>query len=325
MFDMFLRVLTNLFPLWVLTFGIVALLYPPAFLWMQGDLIVWGLALIMVGMGLTLTVADLRRVASMPGWVGLGLFAQFLIMPLLGWLIARLVDLETAFAVGLILVACCPGGTASNLVTYISKADVALSVLMTTASTFAAILATPLLTSLYAGAYVPVDALSLFLNTLKVVLLPVAIGIGLNHFFPKSVRALNHATPLVSVLFIALICGGILSRNAEAVMAAAPKLLAAVALLHLGGFGLGYLFARILGAPLSARRTISIEVGMQNSGLGAVLARSSFPALPLAAVPAAISATLHSIIGSTLAAWWRRRPSPHSGLPSPPKAAKTSE
>jgi len=301
--------LANLFPLWVLAGSATALFYPTAFTWFSGQYIVWGLAIIMIGMGITLTVEDLRRVTKLPKPVITGVIAQFAIMPFLGWAIAHFMQLDTAFAVGLILVACCPGGTASNVVTYIAKANIALSVLMTMCSTFAAAICTPMLTEFYAGTYVPVDTWSLFLNTIKVVILPVALGVSLNHCFPKSVKKINPIAPLVSVIFIALICASIVGSNNQAVKEAALQLFTAVALLHLGGFGLGYLLGHLLGYDKIICRTISIEVGMQNSGLGAVLARTSFPTLPLAAVPAAISATFHSIIGSILAAYWRRNDS----------------
>jgi len=150
--------LANLFPLWVLTCSGLALFYPEWFTWFSGGMIVWGLAVIMIGMGITLSIDDFRRVARMPRQVMIGVAAQFIIMPFLGWGIARGLALEPALAVGLILVACCPGGTASNVVSYIARADVALSVLMTMCSTFAAVVMTPLLTKWLAGAYVPVDA-----------------------------------------------------------------------------------------------------------------------------------------------------------------------
>jgi BASS family bile acid:Na+ symporter len=309
--------LANLFPLWVLTCSGLALFYPQWFTWFSGRMIVWGLAVIMIGMGITLTVDDFRRVARLPRQVMIGVAAQFTIMPFLGWGIAHGLDLEPAFAVGLILVACCPGGTASNVVSYIARADVALSVLMTMCSTFAAVALTPLLTKWLAGAYVPVDAWSLFVSTVQVVVLPVTLGVLLNRYTPRAVGFVLPVAPLVSVIFIALICASIIGANAQTVLDSALPLFTGVALLHLGGFGLGYVMARLLKLPELSCRTISIEVGMQNSGLGAVLARSSFPQLVLAPVPAAISASFHSIIGSALAAWWRL----HAARPAPPDPA----
>lgn len=300
--------LANLFPLWVLTCSGLALFYPQWFTWFSSRMIVWGLAVIMIGMGITLSVGDFRRVARIPKQVLIGVVAQFTIMPSLGWGIAHGLALEPALAVGLILVACCPGGTASNVVSYIARADVALSVLMTMCSTFAAVAMTPLLTKWLAGAYVPVDAWSLFVNTLQVVVLPVTLGVLLNRCAPRVVGFVLPVAPLISVIFIALICASIIGANAQTVRDSALPLFTAVALLHAGGFSLGYLMARLFKLPVLSCRTIAIEVGMQNSGLGAVLARTSFPQLALAPVPSAISASFHSIIGSVLAAWWRLHP-----------------
>jgi BASS family bile acid:Na+ symporter len=303
------NLLANLFPFWVLIFSGLALFFPGWFSWFSGSMIVWGLAVIMIGMGITLSFEDFRRVTRTPRPVLIGVAAQFAVMPLLGWTIASGFSLETQLAVGLILVACCPGGTASNVVSYIAHADVALSVLMTMCSTFAAVVMTPLLTQWLAGAYVPVDAWSLFFNTLQVVILPVTLGMLLNRYTPRLVQVVMPVAPLASVIVIALICASIIGANAGMIKDSALSLLSAVALLHLGGFTLGYMMARLLKLEESACRTISIEVGMQNSGLGAVLAQTSFAQMALAPVPAAVSASFHSIIGSLFAAWWRLKPS----------------
>jgi len=298
----------NAFPLWVLAACALALVHPAWFVWFRGNAIVVGLAVIMLGMGITLSIDDFARVSTRPATVAAGFVAQFLIMPMAGWLVATLCQLETPFAVGLILVACCPGGTASNVVTYIARADVALSVLMTTCTTLGAVVLTPLLTKLLAGRLVEVDAWGLFFSTLQVVVLPVAAGVAINRFLPGVVRAVLPVAPLVSVITIALVCASIIGQNAAAVMTSGPRLLTAVALLHATGFGVGYLFARLFGYDRTVARTISIEVGMQNSGLGVVLAQKHFPAEPLTAVPCAISSVTHSVIGSLLAGWWRLRP-----------------
>jgi len=280
---------------------------PAYFTWFRGDAIVVGLAVIMLGMGITLSVDDFARVATRPTAVAAGFLAQFLIMPTAGWLVATACHLETPFAVGIILVACCPGGTASNVVTYIARADVALSVVMTTCTTLGAVILTPLLTKLLAGRLVDVDAWGLFMSTLQVVVLPVAAGVAINRFLPRVVKAVLPVAPLVSVVMIALVCASIIGQNAAAVTASGPRLLAAVVLLHALGFGVGYTFARLFGYDHTVARTISIEVGMQNSGLGVVLAQRHFPAEPLTAVPCAISSVTHSVIGSLLAGWWRLR------------------
>lgn len=299
--------LANAFPLWVAAACGLALVEPRLFGWFHDRLIVVGLGLIMLGMGMTLTLADFARVASRPVAVVAGFVAQFTVMPAAAWAIARAFDLPTPFAVGLILVGCCPGGTASNVVTYIARADVALSVTMTTCSTLAAVALTPLLTQVYAGTLVEVDTLGLLVSTLQVVVLPVAAGVLLNRCAPAVVERVLPVAPLASVLVIALVCGSIIGQNAAAVRESGPRLLAAIMLVHSIGFALGYGFARACELPVMAARTISIETGMQNSGLGVVLARKHFAAEPLTAVPGAISALVHSVLGSLLAAWWRLR------------------
>lgn len=272
--------MTNLFPVWTAVCGGLALFRPAWFEWFKGPLITWGLAAIMLGMGLTLSVEDFRRVLQRPRAVAVGFGAQFVIMPLLGWSIAHLLQLDTALAVGLILVSCCPGGTASNVVSFLARADVALSVSMTACSTLAAIALTPWLTKLLAGTLVKVSAWGLFLNTLQVVLLPVVLGLALHHYLPKVTRVVLPVAPLISVVFIVLIVASVMAQRATDIRESAGRLLGAVALLHAGGFALGYGVARGLRLPGLACRTVSIEVGMQNSGLGTYLAQQNFPTLP---------------------------------------------
>ncbi|MEQ8210549.1 MAG: bile acid:sodium symporter family protein [Lacipirellulaceae bacterium] len=304
----FLNLLANLFPLWVLGFCLAALVHPPLFEWF-GPYLVPGLGVIMLGMGLTLSAGDFARVLRMPRPILLGCIAQFSIMPLLGWSIATALELPNEIAVGLILVSCCPGGTASNVVTYIARANLALSLLMTMCSTFGAILLTPLLTKWLVGERLPVDAWGLFTSTVQVVLLPVIAGIALHHTVPKMVEKVTTIAPLVSVIVIALICANIMGKNAELVKTHGTQLLMAVAALHAGGFALGYCVSWAFGFGEIVRRTVSIEVGMQNSGLGTVLATKHFTNpttnVCLAAVPCVISAVTHSVIGSVLAVWWR--------------------
>jgi len=302
-----LNVLANLFPVWVLLACGLALLRPGLFLWFSGPWIVWGLGVVMLAMGITLGVDDFRRVVKMPAAVATGFFAQFLLMPFWGWAIVRFMDLPPAAAAGLILVACCPGGTASNIVTYLARANVALSVVMTLCSTAAAVVLTPLLTAWLAGAYVPVDPAGLFLSMLQIVLAPVLLGVGINHFFPKAAGLVSPVSPLVSALVVALICAGIVAVRADEIKSSGASLAAAVFLLHAFAFASGYLFAKIFGYDATIARTVSIETGMQNSGLASVLARQHF-ADPMAAVPGAMSAVMHSVLGSTLAALWRLRP-----------------
>lgn len=305
-----LQKLTLLFPLWMILAGALALSSPEWLLPLnQGSVVVLILAFVMLCMGLTLTFDDFRRIARMPRVVAIGFVAQYSIMPVLAWGIAAGLDLPVHFAVGLILVGCCPGGTASNLVSYIAKADVALSVVMTVCSTLAAVILTPVLTQLFAGTLVPVDTWMLFKQTLQVVILPVVLGVFLNRWVPQLVQRVMPVAPLLSVLGVCVICAVVFAANAETILTHGGALILAVALLHGGGFLIGYQFARILGCQTQSARTISIEVGMQNSGLAIVLAKQAFPMLPLAPVVGAISVLMHSLVGSSLAALWRARSS----------------
>jgi len=251
-------------------------------------------------------------VARKPGAVAVGVVAQFVIMPLSGWAVAAAFGLERGLALGLILVACCPGGTASNVIAYLARANVALSVLMTMCSTLIAVVATPWLTSWLAGQYMPVDAWALFRSMVVIVLLPLVAGMAVNSGIgrlknPDRVRrAVGAFGPVLSVLVIVLIVGCIVALRKEQIAAAAGALFLSVLVLHLSGFGVGYLAMRVLGFDEAMRRTVSIEVGMQNSGLGGALAMRNFPTLALAPVPAAVSAVYHCLIGSVLAAWWGR-------------------
>ena len=305
--------ISNAFPLWIVLGCVWAWFQPVAWMWFK-PFIEPGLGVIMLGMGLTLRFADFVAVVKEPRHVALGVLAQFFIMPLAGWSIASLFHLEPGLAIGLVLVACCPGGTASNVICYLARANVPLSVLMTMSSTVVAIFATPWLTRWLAGAWLPVDAWALFRSMIVVVLLPLVCGVMTNTLLeklrnPGPVRSwIDALGPLLSVAVIVLIVSCIVALKKDAIAGAAAELFVSVFLLHLAGFGVGYWFARLAGCREALRRTVSIEVGMQNSGLGAALAAKHFPHLALAPVPAAISAVYHCLIGSVLAAWWRRRP-----------------
>lgn len=305
----FFALLTNLFPLWIAACSVLALFLPEVFTWFSGPWIVYGLGVIMLGMGLTLTFEDFRAVLHLPKAGAIGIVCQFALMPFLGWAVGkalRLDEIDPMLSVGLILVACCPGGTASNVVAFLARANVALSVLMTTVSTFAAVLLTPILTKLYAGALVEVDAVALCLSTVKVVLVPVLAGLLANRYLPGFGKAVRPFSPFVSVVAIVLIVASIVGQQREIILGSGWRLLAAPFLLHLGGFGLGYVIARICRLTEENARTVSIEVGMQNSGLGAALAKAHFPGTT-APVPCAISAVYHCLIGSFLVGWWRWR------------------
>lgn len=297
--------LTNAFPFWVLIASLVALVHPLFFTWFTGPLIPIGLAIIMLGMGLTLTLEDFREVVRYPTWVFIGVFLQYMVMPFLGWSLGYVFNLPTQLAVGLVLVACCPGGTASNVVSYLARADVPLSVTITAISTFLAVVMTPVLTAWLAGSRVEVDAWGLFWSTVQVVILPIAIGLFMNRFFPRVTKRLVTFSPLVAVIFITLIVASIVGAGRDQIIESGLKLILAVFSLHALGFLLGYVFSKIWVRREIQARTISIEVGMQNSGLGVVLARANFVD-PLVAIPSAISSVFHSLIASFLAAIWRK-------------------
>ncbi|MGB8328793.1 MAG: bile acid:sodium symporter family protein, partial [Polyangiales bacterium] len=206
-----MAVFVRLFPLWVALGGVVALVYPPAFVWFLGyGLITPGLQIIMLGMGLTLEVSDFSRVLRAPVPILGGVLLQYTVMPLLGWGIGELFALPAPFAVGLILVCCCPGGTASNVIAYLARADVALSVSMTALSTMLAAACTPLLTNWIVGSRVDVQGWALFGSTAEVVLLPVAIGLVLRHYLPRVTAKLLPAAPAAAVLMIVMIVAAIL-------------------------------------------------------------------------------------------------------------------
>lgn len=315
--------LTNNFALLTIIGVALAWAYPPSMTWMtDGSIRIAGqpllsvaLGLIMLAMGLTLSFEDYRGLAKLPKALIAGVALQFAVMPLAGFGIAWGLGLEEGLAVGLILVACCPGGTASNIVAYLARGNVALSVAMTMVSTFAAIALTPVLTGELAGAFVEIDRWNLLKNMVAIVLVPVLLGSLLNRLFPKAAEGVSVFLPLVAVVLVILIVGGIVGGAKPQIAEHAGVLLIATLMLHAIGFALGYGLARALGLGVQEARTISIEVGMQNSGLGSGLAKTpafqaqfaSATQAALAPVPAAISAVWHVLIGSILASWWRRR------------------
>ena len=298
---------TRLFPLWVSAAAFIALIEPSVFTWFSGFWITYGLGGIMLGMGLTLSWNDFALVAKTPSWVVLGMLLQFTVMPLLGWGLGILFQLPPFFAVGLILVACCPGGTASNVIAFLANANVALSVAMTTCSTFGAILLTPFLTASLSGSYLDVDAWGLLYSTLKVVLVPVALGVLLNQYANRLTQRILPYAPATAVVLIVLIVASIIGQGKEIILSSGLNLIAAILMLHFFGFVLGYFLSKIILKNTAVSKTIAIEVGMQNSGLGAVLARENF-INPATAIPSAISSLVHSIYGSIFVALTKNKP-----------------
>jgi len=262
------------------------------------------LAMVMLGMGLTVSGDDLRRLRGAGRPLLLGIALQFLVMPLAAWLLAWLFTLPQELAVGLVLVGAAPGGTASNVVSYLARGDVALSVAMTTVSTLLAPLLTPLWVWVLASSWLDIALLALLGSVLKLVLLPVALGMMIRRYWHPSPFLLQAILPLLSMLAIAVIVAIVVGLNAQRLASLSWLLLLCVILLNLAGLWLGHVGAGRCGLDRRCRRTVSIEVGMQNSGLAVALATLHFS--PLAALPGAIFSIWHNISGSLLASYWRR-------------------
>lgn len=307
-YEQIIEILTTLFPVWVILGTIIGIYKPSAVTWLETDLFTIGLGFLMLSMGLTLTFEDFRRCLRNPWTVGVGFLAQYLIKPMLGFVIAMTLKLSAPLATGLILVSCCPGGQASNVATYISKGNVALSVLMTTCSTIGAIVMTPLLTKLLAGQLVPVDAAGLAISTFQVVLVPTVVGVLANEFFPKFTSKIISVTPLIGVILTTLLCASPIGQVSAVLKTQGAQLIFPVALLHAAAFALGYWLSKISFGE-STSRTISIECGMQSSALGFLLAQKHFTN-PLVAVPSAVSVVCMALGGSALAVLWRNQPIP---------------
>lgn len=285
----------------VLLLVVLALLMPAPFaaidLWVINPM----LGLIMFGMGMTLSPQDFRIVFSRPKDVIIGCAAQFTVMPLLAWVLSWLFDLPPELALGVILVGCCPGGTASNVITYLAKGDLALSVGMTATSTVLAPLMTPLLTWLMAGKFVDVDAVAMLMSIVYVVIGPVAAGFLIQRYMPRFTRWAVAYLPAFSSLMIALLVAIIVGHNAGQLLKGGMVVVLVVILHNIGGFTLGYVLGRLLGLSDDKRKAISIEVGMQNSGLASSLATIHFAAYPMAVVPGAIFSVWHNVCGAFVA------------------------
>jgi len=299
----------NLYPVWLVGLATIAFFFPQTMLWFGKEWIFCSLAASMLGMGLTLSLDDFKAVGKMPGAVALGFCAQYTIMPLCGWLVATLMQLETGLAVGIILVASCPGGMASNMISYLARANVALSVVLTICSTVLAFFFTPMWTSLLAGSRVEVDVLEMALSAFKLTIAPVTLGVLIRWLLPKTADRIGACGPTVAVLAFTLVTGGIVAASAEAIAANFGRLALAALLLHLFGFSLGYGITKLFRFPESVARTVSIEVGMQNGGMAAALAKQHFAAMPLAAAAGVFSGVMQNIVGGLLASWWKRRKS----------------
>lgn len=301
----------NLYALWIVLSFVFGYFYPGIFLWFtRGSWMTLALSIVMLSMGLTLRIENFSNLFKQPKTVIIAAISQYTIMPLSGWLISIILGLPKEFAVGLIIVACCPGGTASNMIAYIGRANLALSVVSTAVSTILGIFMTPMLTMLFAGQMVPVDAWGMFLSVVQVVLIPVSLGVIINWKFPKFVDALGQTGPVISTLAIVMISGGIIAPavidNKVLILNYAGNLIIAATLLHSLGFGLGYTWGRIFKFDKGMSKAIACETGMQNGGLAAVLAKNNFPLLmPLIAIPSVFCSIMQTIVGGVLATIWR--------------------
>ena len=264
------------------------------------------LGLIMFGMGLTLNARDFRVVLSRPKDVLIGCLAQFTVMPLVAWVLVRLFRLPADLALGVILVGCCPGGTASNVITYLAGGDLALSVGMTATSTLLAPVLTPLLTWLMAGTYAPVDAWGMLQSILYVVIAPILGGLLLQRLLPRFTQKAVAYLPAFSSLMIALLVSIIVAHNAPRLLTGGWLVILVVVLHNMSGLGLGYALGRLLGLSHPKRVAVSVEVGMQNSGLACSLATLHFAAFPLAPIPGAIFSVWHNISGALVARFYGR-------------------
>ena len=285
----------------VLIVAIVALFLPKTCLWIDTDWINYLLMVVMFGMGLTLKLEDFIIVFKRPKDIIIGCIAQFTIMPLLAFGLGKVFGLEAGLMAGVILVGTCPGGTSSNVITYLSKGDVALSVGMTSVNTLLAPLLTPAITYLLLRKTVSVDVLAMFLSIIKVVIIPIVLGFVINKIWGKYTEKISDVLPLISVLAITLIVASVVSHNSERILETGVIVFIVVILHNIFGYLAGYLLGVLLKLPLSKKKALSIEIGMQNSGLATSLAQTAFSNLSMVTVPGAIFSVWHNISGALLA------------------------
>ena len=294
------------FALWVLLFAGLAMLSPETFVWLK-SYIPWMLGIIMFGMGMTMTVDDFKSVLQSPKAVVIGVAAQFIVMPGLAFLLCKLFDLPSEIAIGVILVGCCPGGTASNVITYMAKGNTALSVACTSVSTLLAPLLTPAIFYLLASQWIEINALSMLSSILQVVLLPIALGLVTRAILKQNIQYYMPVMPLISVVAIVAIVAAIIAGSKGQILESGLLILGVV-ILHNGlGYLLGFWASRLFKLPYADSKAVAIEVGMQNSGLGVALAAVHFAASPVTAVPSAIFSLWHNISGPALATYWASR------------------
>ena len=290
----------------VLAAAVLAFAIPDTGLWIQTKWINYLLMIVMFGMGLTIRPADFKVVFTRPKHVIIGCLAQFTIMPLAAYLLCKLFGLEAGLMAGVILVGACPGGTSSNVITYFSKGDVPLSVGMTAVNTLIAPIVTPLIVFLLLSESVDVDTMSMFVSMAEVVVIPLVLGFVISYLLPEQTSRVSEALPVVSLAAITLIVMCVVSHSVNSLKTCGLTIFAVVILHNLIGYAAGYAVAKAVKMDPIRCRTLSIEVGMQNSGLATSLAASSFPSLALATVPGAVFSVWHNISGAILAGFYSR-------------------
>ena len=285
----------------VLVVTAATLFIPQTGLWVSLSWINYLLMIIMFGMGLTLKFEDFKIVFVRPKDIITGCFAQFTIMPLLAFMLCKLFNLDAALMTGVILVGACPGGTSSNVITYLSKGDVALSVSMTSINTILAPVLTPLITYLLLSTTVNVDTYSMFISIINVVIIPIVLGFIINKFFGTFTQKAIKVLPMVSVTGICMIVASVVSHNASKILSTGLIVFTVVILHNVLGYACGFGLGKILKFNVAKTKAVSIEIGMQNSGLATSLASTSFASLAMATVPGAIFSVWHNISGAILA------------------------
>ena len=286
----------------VLVIAALALFLPKSCLWIQTTWINYLLMIVMFGMGLTMKFSDFAVVFKRPRDVIVGCLAQFIVMPLLAFLLGKIFGLSNELLVGVVLVGTCPGGTSSNVVTFLSKGDTALSVGMTSINTLLAPLLTPALTYMYLRTSVSVDVKSMFISIIQVVIIPIGLGLLINKIFGKYTEKIVDILPTVSVAAICLIVAAVVSHNSEKILTTGLIIFMIVILHNLLGYLCGFLIGLLFKMDLGRKKAVAIEIGMQNSGLATTLAGTAFPDMTMATVPGAIFSVWHNISGAILAA-----------------------
>ena len=306
----FLRKVSELFGRYMAAIVVVvtalALFLPESSLWIKTTWINPLLMIVMFGMGLTLDFKDFALVFTRPKYILLGCLAQFTIMPALAYGLSLAFALDVGMMAGVILVGTCPGGTSSNVITYLSRGDVALSVGMTSVNTLLAPFLTPAITYLLLRTTISVDVVAMFMTIVQVVIIPIVLGFVINKLFAKVTRALVDVLPAVSVTAICMIVACVVSHNAARILATGWLVFAVVFLHNMLGYLCGFVLGKVLGMDVPQVKALSVEVGMQNSGLATSLAGSTFPDLAMATVPGAIFSVWHNISGALLASVYRR-------------------